>query len=349
MFFRNLFFLFIILFASSALASNAGGGVVPGVSLGTSASATNPQRSGQAGTGVYSDTTGQVIIAGLSNSVLDLIGVTSAVDYLSITNGVTGAPGTVSISATGTDTNINLNINPKGTGAIITNNFVGIGTTSAAFALDVRNNSTSNPPVNIVNNGNTTFLPIMNILAPNMSTALFLSFGKAASNGNSGNYAFVVGSPSYMGLGIFGQGTALRVDTNGHVLIGPNPSIGATCAIALCVQGIQGDNIATFTATTSEANFFDFTGGITGTGPTILATGTDTNVGLNIAVKGTGTINAKAPFVLKAFTVATLPTGTTGATAYVSDAIACTFMATLTGGGAVACPVFYNGTAWVGN
>ena len=52
------------------------------------------------------------------------------------------------------------------------------------------------------------------------------------------------------------------------------------------------------------------------------------------------------------YTVATLPStaGTgmvTGAFAYVTDATAPTYLGTLTGGGTVVCPVFYNGTAWV--
>lgn len=47
------------------------------------------------------------------------------------------------------------------------------------------------------------------------------------------------------------------------------------------------------------------------------------------------------------YTVATLPAGVTGATAYVTDATAPTYLGTLTGGGSVVCPVFYNGTAWV--
>lgn len=50
------------------------------------------------------------------------------------------------------------------------------------------------------------------------------------------------------------------------------------------------------------------------------------------------------------FTVATLPTGVTGARAYVTDQLtACPAVgAALTGGGAVVCPTFYNGSAWVG-
>lgn len=48
-----------------------------------------------------------------------------------------------------------------------------------------------------------------------------------------------------------------------------------------------------------------------------------------------------------AYTVATLPTGVIGDYAYVTDATTPTYLGTLTGGGAVKCPVWYNGTTWV--
>lgn len=54
-----------------------------------------------------------------------------------------------------------------------------------------------------------------------------------------------------------------------------------------------------------------------------------------------------SPITLKSYTVATLPVGVQGDTAYVTDATAPTYLGTLTGGGSVVCPVFYNGTAWV--
>jgi hypothetical protein len=48
------------------------------------------------------------------------------------------------------------------------------------------------------------------------------------------------------------------------------------------------------------------------------------------------------------YTVATLPAaGTAGRRTYVTDATAPTFLGVLIGGGAVVCPVFDNGTAWV--
>lgn len=53
------------------------------------------------------------------------------------------------------------------------------------------------------------------------------------------------------------------------------------------------------------------------------------------------------PLRLKTYTVGTLPTGAEGDTAYVTDATAPTYLGALTGGGAVKCKVFYNGSAWV--
>ncbi len=49
----------------------------------------------------------------------------SAVDYVNVTNGATGAPGSVTLSSVGTDTNINLLLQAKGTGK------VQLGSTSA--------------------------------------------------------------------------------------------------------------------------------------------------------------------------------------------------------------------------
>jgi len=47
------------------------------------------------------------------------------------------------------------------------------------------------------------------------------------------------------------------------------------------------------------------------------------------------------------YLVASLPTGVTGATAYVTNALSPTFGATVVGGGAVTVPVFYNGSNWI--
>lgn len=49
---------------------------------------------------------------------------------------------------------------------------------------------------------------------------------------------------------------------------------------------------------------------------------------------------------LKGYTVATLPTGVVGDTAYVTDLLAPTFLATAVGGGAITGTVFFDGTNW---
>lgn len=60
-----------------------------------------------------------------------------------------------------------------------------------------------------------------------------------------------------------------------------------------------------------------------------------------------GAVVLDAPIRLKAYTVATLPAGTQGDSAFVTDALAPTFLAALVGGGAVVTPSFFDGTSWV--
>jgi hypothetical protein len=59
----------------------------------------------------------------------------------------------------------------------------------------------------------------------------------------------------------------------------------------------------------------------------------------NLSVSGTIKANG--------YTVATLPTGVTGARAYVTNALAPSFGAIVVGGGAITIPVFYNGSNWI--
>lgn len=77
------------------------------------------------------------------------------------------------------------------------------------------------------------------------------------------------------------------------------------------------------------------------------------NVGIGTTAPGTYRLavsgNADVTGTIKTggYTVATLPAGTTGERAYVTDATTPTYLGALTGGGAVVCPVFKNATVWV--
>lgn len=91
------------------------------------------------------------------------------------------------------------------------------------------------------------------------------------------------------------------------------------------------------------------TAGFTAFGYTKAATATNAasvTIAGGLGVAGKGYFGAAIN--LMNFTVATLPTGVRGDIAYVTDAVACTFLGAITGGAATVCPVFYNGTAWIG-
>jgi len=141
----------------------------------------------------------------------------------------------------------------------------------------------------------------------------------------------------------------------------PATTVEASTGLYNDVAGIRGYG-GTFDAATGltlpGANIVGFSSGVdgrSGNADTVLCRGAAgvVNVALNNSC-GTGGkmsmagLTMTGPLVRKGYTVATLPAAPgTGAAAFVTDAVACTFLATLTGGGAAWCPVGYNGAAWV--
>ena len=78
-----------------------------------------------------------------------------------------------------------------------------------------------------------------------------------------------------------------------------------------------------------------------------------TNNSYNFQIAGNGIFKVTPtyaqslqPFVLAAYTVATLPTGIQGAMAYVTDALAPAYNTTVVGGGSSVVRVFFDGTSW---
>lgn len=74
---------------------------------------------------------------------------------------------------------------------------------------------------------------------------------------------------------------------------------------------------------------------------------TDGSATPTLKVSTSGIVTIVAPIILKGYTVATLPAGTVGMRAYVTDALGPAYGAVVVGGGAVVVPVFFNGAAWV--
>jgi hypothetical protein len=67
----------------------------------------------------------------------------------------------------------------------------------------------------------------------------------------------------------------------------------------------------------------------------------------NTTDPGASNLSVSGTIQTQGYTVATLPTGVTGMRAYVTNALAPSYGATVVGGGSVTIPVFYNGTNWI--
>lgn len=84
----------------------------------------------------------------------------------------------------------------------------------------------------------------------------------------------------------------------------------------------------------------------------ILQSGVAVGSGSATHTATTGLTISNGTAVTKGYAIASLPaTATGGARAHVTDALnsaACVFFAAITAGGSTVCPVFYNGSAWVG-
>jgi len=159
----------------------------------------------------------------------------------------------------------------------------------------------------------------------NVSTSSIGGTDGGVTIANSGNGYGLYFSNSSGGSGIYGlvtSGTGIRVDNS-----------GSTRAIYSNVLS-TGDGIVSNVQSGTGLNYVG-----------------QNNGAVTFTVNKTGdatanTVTLNSVLKLKAYTVGTLPAGTVGDMAYVTDATAPTYNGILTGGGAVKIPVFYDGAAW---
>ena len=121
---------------------------------------------------------------------------------------------------------------------------------------------------------------------------------------------------------VSGTDASLEVFGSTHATLVNNANLNAAVTKIRSTDG--GTTVATFTASTLA-----------------------TTLAGNLTVSGTGTSLFSGPIRLKNYTVATLPAGTQGDKAFVTDALGPTYLVTVVGGGAVVTEVFYDGTNWV--
>lgn len=161
----------------------------------------------------------------------------------------------------------------------------------------------------------------------------------------------VIGTSSFggtiSGAGISLSGGIIFSTTTSAIDIGLLQTTGTLALGSTAQTGIMTLGRSTASQTT------DIQAGATASGSTKtinLGTGGLSGSTTTITIGSTfGTsITFNAPIRMAGFTVATLPAaGTAGRRAYVTDALAPTFLTALVGGGAVVSPAFDNGTAWV--
>lgn len=188
---------------------------------------------------------------------LRVVPVASAVNYLNVLGAVTG--NAVTISAQGSDTNVNFSVNSKGTGAttVYTPTSVGSAVTNKQTLLNVQGQAGSN-------------------------VVMLRSWFERHTAG-----------ADWEGVG-YKLGQVVDVTEMSNIEfnpIGQQQGLAVNVAFGAAFQvKTQGGEQFRVTNTASAVNFLQVTGGAAGTGPTFSAVGSDTNVNLRLAPKGTGTV-----------------------------------------------------------
>lgn len=167
------------------------------------------------------------------------------------------------------------------TGATVPTNGFFLG---AANSVSIATNSTEHWLVNASGNLNpvgtkgigTNIAPVSEVVATTISTS------PAGSGSNLTGTTFAAdGTDTNIGLNITPKGTGRTTITN---LTSTSPRFVTS------INDTNGNEVFLITATASAVNEVNVTNGATGTGPTLAASGGDTNINLRLAPKGTGQV-----------------------------------------------------------
>ena len=247
------------------------------------------------------------------NNVYTITG--SGLGITPVVNGGTGL-GTIPTNGQlliGNGTGYSLNTLTAGTGITVTN---GAGT------------------ITVASSGLTSFSAGTTGFTPSSPTtgAVVLAGTLVIANGGTGATS-AAAARANLGAGtvtsVGGTGTVNGITLTGTVTTAGNLTLGGTLS-----------GVSLTTQVTGVLPIANGGTGTTGIGTVFASLTTNVSGILPVANGGNG--------LGLAYTVATLPAASTqGRRAWVTNALAPTFLAAPVGGGAVVCPVFDNGTAWV--
>lgn len=184
-------------------------------------------------------------------------------------------------------------------------------------------------------------LTVQNVIAGTSNAAganWTIAGSRGTGTGVGGSLIFQTAPAGTTGTAQNALATALTIDSTGLATFTNN-------VVASATDGPLMRNInSSTTVPTFAPDKVNFGTGIGGTGGNLSLIVSSAE----IARATTTELISNVPIRLKGYTVGTLPAGTQGDTAFVTDALGPTFLTIIVGGGAVVTPVFYNGTNWVG-
>lgn len=264
--------------------------------------------------GIYLPTANTLGLSAQGLDVMRLVGVASAVNYYTVTNSATGNP--LLFAATGTDTNIGITITPKGTGVLSTTTLTVTGSTIPANGLYLSAANTpaiaarslialavTNPASAVnwlqISGSATLFYPTLEAKGTDADIGLvYLAKGANGHvfNSNGGGTAatqlvinHTASSVNWWAFTGAATGNAISLIPQGS-----DTNIGIT----LKTKGTGGYSFYTNTTalqfdilhTASAVNNFRVTGAAASGKPLLSVVGSDTNIGLELKVKGIATI-----------------------------------------------------------
>ena len=242
----------------------------------------------------------------LDDAILDAAGAVllqssataSAVNYVSVSNAATGSGPT--LSAAGTDTNIDLNLAGKGSGSVKIGTYVVLTTNtgvtpSGAQTLNDKTLASAKITTGLFDsNGNELIKITATASAVNEITVANAATGSGPTISATGGDTNIDLNLAGKGSGGVKVGTYEVLTTNtGVTPAGTQTLTNKTLTspkVGTAVLDTNGNELISVTATASAVNEITVANAATGSGPTLSATGGDTNIDLNLAAKGTGAV-----------------------------------------------------------
>lgn len=194
------------------------------------------------------------------NEVIEIDGVTSAVNYVRVSNAATGVE--VSLTAQGDDTNVGILLAGKGTGA------VGLGQATTTGVILIATQPLLDQNLNELIKFVATSSAVNEITVTNAATS-----GVPLISATGGD--------TNIGLQLSGKGT-------GAIALGQATSAGVILFADQPLMDSSQNEFIKFSKTASAVNEITVTNAATGSSPSISATGGDTDLNLTLAGKGAG-------------------------------------------------------------